>query len=69
MILSLLIVVADEIGGEHLERHIATQLRVVRPIDLTHAARADPFVDRVGADAASTERHAVGAARTRAAHL
>jgi hypothetical protein len=67
MILPLRIVVPDEIRCEHLERDIATQLRIACAIDLAHAARADPFVDRVGANPASTERRGVGDEPRRAA--
>jgi hypothetical protein len=52
------------IRGEHLQRDVAMQLRVMRAIDLAHATRSDPFVDRLGAYAASTERRA---SETRAA--
>jgi hypothetical protein len=67
MILSLSIVLTDHVCSRHLERDIAMQLRVVRTIDVAHATRADPFMNRVGADAAATERGCVGEDRRRAA--
>ena len=45
------------IGGERLrqdlDRHVAVELRVVRAIDLTHAARAKRRTDFIGAEAST----------------
>ena len=45
--------VIREFGGQHLQRHETTELRVVRAVDFTHAACADVFLDAVAADRAA----------------
>ena len=39
--------------GQHLDRHLAPQARVLRPIDLPHPSRADRREDLVGAELGS----------------
>jgi hypothetical protein len=49
--------VARQVLGQHLERNIAIESRVSRPVDNAHAAAADFFADAVVADAAAGEIH------------
>ena len=45
-------------GEQHLERHVALQLRVTRPVHLAHAARSEGCQDLVGAEScAGSEAH------------
>ncbi len=47
--------------GQHLDRHLAVEPRVARPVDLAHAAGAERGEDFVGAEArAQGERHGGG---------
>jgi hypothetical protein len=49
------VVVAAELRGQHLERHVAVQRRVVPAIDHAHAALAQLGDDPVGADLAARQ--------------
>ena len=47
--------------GKHLDRHLALEPRVLRPVDLSHPARAEQREDLVGAEAgAGRERQDFG---------
>ena len=42
--------------GQHLDRHVALEPRVPRPVDLAHPARAERRDDLVGTEASSRRR-------------
>jgi hypothetical protein len=39
--------IGGKLPGQHLERHLTAELRIPRPVDLAHAARAERFEDLV----------------------
>ena len=45
--------VGDERLGQRLQSDVAAQVRIMRPVDLTHAAGAQRAADLVGTDAAA----------------
>ena len=52
--------IRGEVRRQHLDRDVAVELRVSRPIDLAHAPRADRREDLVGTQpVAGGERHSV----------
>ena len=49
---------ADQVLGQHLDRHVAAEPRVLGAVDLAHAARAERGDDFVGTEAgAGTQAH------------
>ena len=40
-------VVFHQVGAQHLDRHVAVELRVVGPVDLGHAAASEGFEDAI----------------------
>ena len=51
-----------QVGGQHLDRHVAAQAGVVGAVDLAHPARADRGDDLVRAEPrAGGERHPISA--------
>jgi hypothetical protein len=47
-------------SGKHLDRDLAIELRVARPLHLAHPARAEGRDDLVGAEVVSGEQGQVG---------
>ena len=45
--------VARDVGGKHLDRHVAPQPRIARAIHLAHAAGAQQREDFVGSEASA----------------
>src|SRR6185369_12405897 len=45
--------VVGQVRGEHLDRDVAPEAGVLRPVDLSHAPRADRGDDLVGSEARS----------------
>ena len=48
--------IARHIGGQHLDRHLAVELGVGRPVDLAHSARAEGRDDLVRAEPHATRQ-------------
>ncbi len=47
--------IAQEDRGENLDRDVAVQLRVARPVDVSHAAGPEQRYDLIGTDALAQE--------------